>query len=121
MTKDKEFKKVQDWLDSSLSDTSKLAISEQKWLLEAGEAKHKQGMSARQNIHRALLGSLWILVSMATVLVIVWVWHIVTPTKIHFLQDSQLETISTVLLSIVGSSYLTRYSTNWLNTHTTYP
>ena len=72
MTDGKKFKEVQDWLDSPLSDTSQLAISEQKWLLEAGEAKHKQGMSARQNIHRVLIGALWIFVCMSVVFVVVW-------------------------------------------------
>jgi hypothetical protein len=71
--------------------------------------------SVKTHIHRAGLLILWSVTIGGLILAAIWVWHLATPDRLHFLTVSQPTNIQTVLLSAVGSSFATQAGKRWLN------
>jgi len=71
--------------------------------------------SVKNHIHLAGLVILWCVTAAGLILAFIWVWHLATPDKWHFLSVEQLKDIQTVLLSAVGSSFATQAGKRWLN------
>ena len=63
--------------------------------------------------HMALLMIFWIIVIEIIVSLVVIVYHLNTPTSRHFLDSSQLSTLYGVLLTAIGSSAATKYSSRF--------
>jgi hypothetical protein len=71
--------------------------------------------SVRRHIHRGGLVIYWIFVSVGIALFLVWAWHLGAPEKWRFLTVEQRYDLEMVLLSAVGSSFMTEASRRWLN------
>lgn len=90
------------------------AESEQRRLFEREEGAHKRSQRTRNTIHYAGLGLFAVAVIVVVSFVFVWAWHILAPDELYFVTEAKLNTINAILLSIVGSSFLTGYGKNWL-------
>jgi hypothetical protein len=71
--------------------------------------------SIRRHIHRGGLVIYWIFVIVGVVLFLIWAWHLGAPEKLRFLSVEQRYDLEMVLLSAVGSSFVTDASKRWLN------
>jgi hypothetical protein len=75
----------------------------------------KRDESVKTHIHLAGLLILWCVTIGGLILAFIWVWHLATPDKFHFLNVEQLKDIQTVLLSAIGSSFATQAGKRWFN------
>jgi hypothetical protein len=71
--------------------------------------------SVKTHIHIAGLVVLWSVTMGCLSLAAIWVWHLASPDKWHFLSVEQLKDVQTVLLSAVGSSFATQAGKRWMN------
>lgn len=81
---------------------------------EAAGFAHGRAESRQKHLHRAAIGVFWIFVGSFTLLFLIWVFHLAAPTSWRFLTDAQLNDLQTVLLSAVGSSFVTAAAKPWL-------
>lgn len=91
------------------------AEQENRRLFEREESKHKRDLSTRSQLHAVSMVALWVAAIVLLGSVIVWGWHLLTPWA--FLTPEQLNSIQTVLFSVVGSSFFTVFAKKWLSTH----
>jgi hypothetical protein len=71
--------------------------------------------SVRTHIHLGGLAVYWIFVSVGIALFLVWSWHLGAPERWRFLNVEQRNDLQMVLLSAVGSSFVTEASRRWLH------
>jgi len=71
--------------------------------------------SVKAHIHWAGVTILWSVIIGVLLLAAIWLYHLATPDKIHFLTTAQVGNIQTILLSVVGSSFATQAGRSWLN------
>ena len=102
---------------TSVHSQSRNAKEEERRLFERKESSHKRSQQVRQNIHWVSLVGLWTTCALSFCFVIVWAWHILMPESRQFLTEDRLSIIQTVLISIVGSSFITGYGKSWLDRH----
>ena len=93
------------------------AIAESHLMAQGRLSKHKREETVRTHIHWATLLVFWTFVMALFTISGVWLYHLVTPTRAHFLDADQLGTLETVLLTAVGSSFITNHSRRWLSTY----
>ena len=65
-------------------------------------------------IHWAELAVFWVSVIVVISFIVVWAWYILMTESRYFVSEARLDTIDAVLLSVVGSSFLTGYGKSWL-------
>jgi len=93
---------------------------------EATDAARKEAMdfsarnlrrdnSIRTHIHLGGLVVYWSFLSVGVALFLIWAWHLGAPDKLRFLTIEQRNDLQMVLLSAVGSSFVTEASRRWLN------
>ena len=73
------------------------------------EQEHNRHKSFRKHLNKATIAILWLIVASLVVGISTYVWHMVTPPSWHYLTDSQLGELKTVLVTAVSSSALTQY------------
>jgi hypothetical protein len=75
----------------------------------------KRDDAIRTHIHRGGLVVYWAFVSVGIGLFLIWSWHLGAPEKWRFLTVEQRNDLQMVLLSAVGSSFVTEASRRWLH------
>jgi hypothetical protein len=87
-------------------------------LLEAArfaDRNLKRDDAVRTHIHRGGLVVYWTFVSVGVGLFLIWSWHLGAPERWRFLTVEQRNDLQMVLLSAVGSSFVTEASRRWLH------
>jgi hypothetical protein len=75
----------------------------------------KRDDAIRTHIHLGGLVVYWIFISVGIGLFLIWSWHLGAPDKLRFLTIEQRNDLQMVLLSAVGSSFVTEASRRWLH------
>lgn len=91
------------------------SIDEHRMLFEAKHGKHERTQSRHKHIHIAGIVMFWLFIAISSIVAIIWVLHIILPTDSRFLDETEIKNLSTILLSVVGSSYFTGFAKNWLD------
>jgi len=76
----------------------------------------QRGDSVRAHIHRGGLCVFWVSVFLLLSLLLVWTWHLVTPDSWHFLNAEGRDRLQTILVSILGSTFVSGAARRWINT-----
>ncbi len=74
------------------------------------QREHKRHQKFRDHANIAVLILFWLIIISLGVGVMVFTWHLLTPACWHFLNDSQMEKLQTILASALLSSALTGYA-----------
>jgi hypothetical protein len=93
---------------ASSCDAQKEAAGFQQGNLDRDEA-------VRTHIHIAGLIVFWAFVIVGLALFIILAWHLGAPSNLHFLTAEQRNDLQMVLLSFIGSSFVTIVANRWLN------
>lgn len=92
--------------------------SDSNAVLEAtkvGTGTYKRAEAVKSHVHRAVLVIFWVLVASFLAMFLVWIFHLITPTRCHFLTDEQMNHLQSLLLSAMGSSVITSRARNFLD------
>lgn len=73
---------------------------------EAAEREHDRTQELRDTLVRGIKWLFWIIFALIVLMIITWVWHLLTPEKYHYLATRQLEQIQTILFSGVTAAVL---------------
>ena len=63
----------------------------------------------RKHLLRIFIGSIWPLWFVASVFLLSWSWHVVSPIRLHYLGDSQLDVIEKILITIGSCGIVVNY------------
>ncbi len=91
--------------EGSVDYSKRLAVSEQKDKFD----DHKRAVSYKKHLHNIVVIGMYIIGFIICVLILVRAWHLATNSCLHWLSDSQLHTVDTVLFSSVIFSLASRY------------
>lgn len=82
---------------------------------EAKKSKHKRHQNFQQSLNCIVIIALWAIFIAVLVCGLVYLWHMLTPSCLHFLESSQLEQIRTFVVTAILSSSLTNYANRHIN------
>ena len=96
------------------SATEKRAIeSTTNYEKDAREKEHQRGELLKGIVHRLVVGGIIIVGILMIAGIVIWAWHILTPTKWHWLLMEKIYEIqkimSSALLAIVVGDYAKKY------------
>lgn len=91
--------------EESIDYAKKLAESEGKDKFD----DHKRAISYKKNLHFIVVIGMWVIGIIIILLVIIRAWHLATNECLHWLSDSQLHVLDSVLFSSVIFSLASRY------------
>ncbi len=99
-------------VSESESNEPQRAKDEARRLFELVEGKHERDHQIRRNIHRGILIGFWVGFLLMIIFLIVWTWHLLLPERLHFVTPTNLDIIQAVIVSVIGSSFLTKHVRN---------
>ena len=100
-------------VSESESNESQRAKDEARRLFELVEGKHERDQQIRRQIHLGILIGFWVGFSLMIIFLIVWAWHLLLPERLYFVTPTNLDIIQAIIVSIVGSSFLTKHVRNF--------
>jgi hypothetical protein len=78
--------------------------------------QQKRAEKIRWHTHYATVLVFWFGVAAALVLFVTWIYHLVTPGRFHYLSTDERFELQTIVLSVVGSSFVTAMAKRWTKT-----
>jgi hypothetical protein len=79
------------------------------------EGDLRRDNAVRTHLHRGGILVYWVFLGVGVILFLIWAWHLGAPDKYRFLTVEQRNDLQMVLLSAVGSSFVTQATQRWLN------
>jgi hypothetical protein len=76
--------------------------------------ERRRGDARLTHLHRGGLVVFWVSLFILLGLLSVWAWHILTPDSLHFLSAQGIEKLQTVLISVLGSSFVSGAARRWI-------
>lgn len=77
--------------------------------------EHNRHQSFRDHVNIGVLIIIWLIIVSICLGIVVFLWHLLTPERLHFLGDPALEKLQTILSATVLSSALTGYANRRMN------
>jgi hypothetical protein len=75
----------------------------------------QRGDTVQTHLHRGGLVVFWVALAILLSMLVVWAWHIITPDRYHFLNESASDRLQTILVSVLGSSFVSGAARRWIN------
>ena len=79
------------------------------------EGDLRRDNAIRTQIHYGGIVIYWVFLGVGITLFLIWAWHLGAAEKYRFLTIEQRNDLQMVLLSAVGSSFVTEATRRWLN------
>ncbi|MCY4223201.1 MAG: hypothetical protein OXF06_00030 [Bacteroidetes bacterium] len=95
------------------SNEPQRAKDEARRLFELVEGKHERDQQIRRQIHLGILIGFWVGFSLMIIFLIVWAWQLLLPARLFFVTITSFDIIQAIIVSIVGSSFLTKHVRNF--------
>lgn len=94
------------------SEPSEDSLKEASAIARGDLRRHE---AIQNHIHRAGLMVFWIAIVVGVALGLIWAWHIGAPERWRFLNTEQRQDLQLVLISMLGSSFVTQASRRWIS------
>lgn len=78
--------------------------------------KLERDEAIRWHLHYGGVVVYWAFILAGVALLAAWVYHLVAPTKYHLLDMQQRFELQTIILSAIGSSFVTAVARKWVKT-----
>lgn len=82
---------------------------------QAKAGKHKRHQHFQGSLNCIVILALWAIFIAVLTSGGIYLWHMLTPIKLHFLESNQLEQIRTFVVTAILSSSLTNYANRHIN------
>jgi hypothetical protein len=82
---------------------------EKNWTSLRGEQDGKHGVILDNNLFWIACVAIWVLFCLFLILLIIWFWHLVTPTQAHWLKQPELQAVERILFASTIVSLAGKY------------
>lgn len=76
---------------------------------EAKKNEHQRKEKFKQHFSWAALGVFWIVAVSLILILLFWVWHLITPMYLHFLTEIQVNKLQDILFSVIATKVIQEY------------
>jgi hypothetical protein len=94
-------------------ETTALAQNE---AIDIASGKLKRDENIRWHLHLGGIIAFWVGLVVGLLLVLVWAWHLAAPEGWQFLTIQQRFELQTIVLAVIGSSFVTTMAARWART-----